>query len=406
MSASRALAAIVVPLYLAHVGYSGLRLGELFFSAALVSLVISTLTGFASDRIGRKPFLVAVPLLVTLAGGLFAVTTRNWILFAAASIGSIGRGAGAGAGQVGPYQPAESAYVTDSVEPRWRNDIFSRLSFASTFGALLGGLLAVALSPSHVTRLTAFSGYRSSFIAVAISATLSFVLALFIVESRPNKHGKQVEGTMHSKANETPEKRSRFFPRKSKSVLLKLWVTNSVNGMAVGMFGPFVTYWLYKRFGADTATIGILYAVTNVTSLGSAVVASPLARRFKSVRTVSVVRLVQALLLVPLALAPTLWVAGTIYVVRMFAQRIGMPLRQSFVLALADPDERSRVAALSNLPAQGAVAASPLLAGYLFDEVSLSLPFVLGGILQFINSVMYYWFFKDVQPVDEQPQSR
>lgn len=52
--------------------------------------------------------------------------------------------------------------------------------------------------------------------------------------------------------------------------------------------------------------------------------------------------------------------------------RIGMSLRQSFVMTAAPTEERSRVAALSQLPVQGVSALAPTLTGYLFDEVSLA----------------------------------
>ncbi len=390
MSASRALAAIVIPLYLARLGYSGLRLGELFLTGALVALVISSSVGLASDRIGRKPFLIFVPFLVTIAGGLFATVTSNWILFAGAAIGGVGRGAGAGAGQVGPYQPAESAYVTDNIISKWRNDAFGRLSFASSFGALLGGLLAILLSPGHISHGQALSDYRPCFITIGVLGTIAGIVAILLSEDK----------TILQRSRAT--RSHRIFPRKSLPVLLRLWATNTVNGLAVGMFGPFVTYWLYRRYGVGPGTIGILYSITNVITLGSAVVAAPLARRFHTVKTVTAVRLIQSLLLIPLALSPFFWLAGLIYVVRMFAQRIGMPLRQSYVLAVADPDERSSVAALSNLPAQAAMAGSPVLAGYLFDNISLELPLELGGLLQFINAIMYYFFFKDLRPDEEQ----
>lgn len=181
-----------------------------------------------------------------------------------------------------------------------------------------------------------------------------------------------------------------------------------MNGFAIGMFGPFVTYWLYRRFGAGVGTVGVLFALTNALTLGASLIAPALARRFRSVRTVTVVRVIQSVLLIPIALAPTFWVAGVLYIVRMFAQRIGLPLRQSYVLAMADPDERSSVAALSNVTSQGAMvspamAVSPILAGYLFDDVSLSLPFEIGGVLQLVNAVMYFAFFHNAAPEEERP---
>jgi MFS family permease len=510
MSAARALGTVVVPLYLARLGYSGLRLGEVFLGAAIASLAISTTVGIAADRVGRKPFLVATPFLVTAAGATFALTTRGPLLFVAAAVGGIGRGAGAGAAAVGPYQPAESAFVTDAVQPRWRNDAFGRLAFFSSLGALAGGLVAAALSPHATGAARALPAYRPPFVALALLGTVSGVAALWLrepmaaegpsgladeasstsarFEARPTRLHGAAEGDPSTNAarcgaqgagaatverpawgaeralvgvdppdgaapllddrleDRHPEggsvrirsssmrRRSLalraggawsshkrpvrgaargfatlrsaggLLPRRSLPVLIRLWVTNTLNGLAIGMFGPFVTYWLYRRYGVGAGTIGVLYAITNFVTLGSAVVAPILARRFRTVRTVTAVRLVQAALLVPIALSPVFWLAGGLYVVRVFAQRIGMPLRQSYVLAVADPAERSSVAALANVPAQAAMAASPVLTGYLFDEVSLSLPFVLGGVLQFVNGLIYYAFFRNLAPEEEREQ--
>jgi predicted MFS family arabinose efflux permease len=102
-----------------------------------------------------------------------------------------------------------------------------------------------------------------------------------------------------------------------------------------------------------------------------------------------------------MVLAPTFIFAGVVYVVRMVIQRAGMPLRQSYVLAMADPEERSSVAGLSNVPSQIAMGLSPLAAGYMLDEVSLSIPFEIAGALQLLNGAMYWYFFHNMPPSEE-----
>jgi predicted MFS family arabinose efflux permease len=170
-------------------------------------------------------------------------------------------------------------------------------------------------------------------------------------------------------------------------------VTNGTNGAAIGLFGPFVSYWLYRRYGATPGTIGVLFAVVNLGSLASALVAARVARRIGTVRAIVVVRAVGGALLVPMVLAPAFWVAGAVFFVRMLVQRIGLPLRQSFTQDMAHPEERASVAALSNLPAQATMAAGQAVAGYLFDEVSLAAPFELAGLLQMLNALVYGLLF-------------
>jgi predicted MFS family arabinose efflux permease len=171
------------------------------------------------------------------------------------------------------------------------------------------------------------------------------------------------------------------------------------------MFGPFITYWFFKRFGAGPAKIGFLYAIVNLASLSSAISAAPLARRFGIVKASTFLRFAQSILLFPLALAPNFIVASAIYLIRMLAQRAALPLRQSFAVAMAHPDERARVAALSNLPSQVFSAASPSLSGWMFDNLSLSIPFEIGGLLQLLSGLLYYHFFKATRPEEELDES-
>ena len=389
MSATRALAAVVVPIYLADEGFSALELGALFAMVALVSAALSAAVGLLSDRIGRRVFLVVLPFFAAGAAVAYASSRDVAVLFVTAALGSFGRGAGAGAGMVGPYQPAESALTTEVTVLRRRNDAFGRLAFGSSVGAFAGGLLAVVAASGHPHGAAALAADRPAFLLMAGLAAAAGLAALALRE--PPRGPVQVG-----------KRRGVRFPRRSARLLYRLGLTNGVNGLAVGMFGPFITYWLYRRYGVGAGEIGILFAVINLATAASTLSAAGLARRFGLVRTVTAVRLAQAVLLVPIVLAPTFAVAGALYLLRMVLQRIGLPLRQSYVVAMADPRERASVAALATLPSQAAMASSPLLAGYLLDSVSLEVPFELAAALQFVNAVMFWTFFHRLPPEEEQ----
>jgi MFS family permease len=388
MSASRALAGVVAPVYLVLIGFSALELGALALVVGVATAILATAIGLLSDRIGRKPFLIGVPLLAAAAAIAFTLTRSPLVLFVAAAAGSFGRGAGAGAGMVGPYQPAEQAFVTDITPARKRNTAFGQLAAASSLGALFGAPLAILAGQGHPVGAAATEAFRGPFLVCAALSGAAGLLALALREPpRP--------------ALADGRGRRPRWPRRSMPLLLRLWATNTVNGFAVGMFGPFITYWFFVRFGVGAGQIGLLYAVINAISVVATLSAARLAARWGLVRTVTLVRIAQALLLVPLVLAPTFLLAGAVYLARMLVARVAMPLRQSYVLAMADPHERAAVGALSNVPAQAAMSVAPLAAGYLFDEVSLSLPFVLGGLLQLASSVLFWGLFHARLPEEE-----
>lgn len=379
MSACRAVASVVTALYLAAIGFSGLKIGVLFVCVTVASAVMSTAIGLVSDRVGRKVFLVVVPLIAAGAALVYTESRATEVLFVCAALGSFGRGSGAGAGSVGPYLPAESALVAEIVPADQRSAAFARISFASSLGALGGGLLAQLVhAGSHMSAAEATTAYRPAFLAAAILAAVAGGLAMFIREPANRRPAR----------GPAPGRRIRW-PRRSWPALWRFWCTNATNGFGIGLLGPFVSYWLHRRYGASPGSIGILFAIINLGSLASTLTAAPVARRLGMIRAISAVRALGGILLIPMVLAPTFWIAGAVYFVRMMIQRVGLPLRQSLTQHLAHPDERSSVAALSSLPAQATMAGSQVLAGYLFDEVSLSAPFELAALFQCANAVVY-----------------
>jgi len=404
MSAARALAGVVVPIYLAIQGFSALSLGLMFTIVAITSAILSATIGLLSDRVGRKPFLVLIPWLAALAALVFASSHDEILLFIFAALGSFGRGAGAGAGAIGPYQPAEQALLAGTVPARYRNSLFGRVAFASSLGSLLGSgpLLALptVLGAIGLVALAGQASYRFAFLIMALVSFIAGLLALPIYDPLVRKKP--------APADEPPgqtRKRPRLsftISRQTWPLLLRLWTTNSFNGLAVGFFGPFITYWFYRRYGIDAVTVGLLYAIINLGALAANLGAARMAARLGLVRAIVVSRALQAILIIPMVLAPTFWLAGVFYFVRMLAQRAGLPLRQSYVMGVVPPEERGSVGALSNIPMQVTSAISPSLAGYLFDHVALALPFEIGALLQGLNTLLFYIFFHSLPPPEEQ----
>ncbi|NNM54870.1 MAG: MFS transporter [Spirochaetales bacterium] len=392
MSATQAMAAILVPIDLAKLGFHGVFIGLLFTATATASAVLTAVIGFLSDRFGRRSFLVLMPFVTAVAGFIFALSQWGAFLFVSAAIGALGRGSGAGGGTVGPYQPAEQAYLTARIPSEHRNSLFGRLGFATSLGALIGGgpliYLTVGLTP-HAQQFTV------AFFVAGACALAAGVLALGIAKDRKIPLEKsQVSPVNKDSAKVLP-------PGQVRRLLLQLAVTNSLNGFAVGFFGPFITYWFYRRFGVSAVEIGLLYMLINVVSLFSNVFTSRVALRWGVVRSIVVTRIVQGLMIIPMVLAPFFWLAGVLYALRMMVQRLGLPLRQSYVMGIVPDAQRGKVSSLSNLPSQVTSAISPSLAGPMIENISLNLPFELGALIQTLGAILFGVFFGSTRPPEE-----
>jgi MFS family permease len=238
-SFSQALLVIVVPLYIAAAGYSTLQVGYLLSVALAGSTGMTILVGVFSDRNGRKPMLLVIAGFAAFGTAVYALTTRFWILAVMAALASIrGGGAGSGGG-FGPFYPAEQALVAGSSKDQDRNAVFSSLSLV---GVLAGGVgSAVALLPGILRDLfqfTAVNSYRPIFWIAAIASVCIIALTLPIKE----EHNPPAR----------PEAGTRLSPR---NLIGRLWLSNSINGLSMGVLGPFLTYWLALRYGVASTEI-------------------------------------------------------------------------------------------------------------------------------------------------------
>ncbi len=392
MSIARGLAGVIVPIYLAKLGFSAVQLGVLFTATAATTGVLTAAVGLLADRYGRKPFLLLFPLFTAAAALVYLVTRSFPLLVAVSALGSLGRGGGAGGGAVGPYAPAQSAMIASAVRPQHRNAAFGLISFCSTVGAFIGGLLAAAPDIAARLGMIGLRAYQPAFLLLFALAILTSTLAVPLNDDLPPP---------------APDRRRPVaFPRRSLPLLLRLSATNAVNGFAMGMFGPFITYWFYVRYGAGPGAVGALYAVINSVSAAPNLAAAGVARRLGLVRAIVYIRVIGGLTLMVMAFMPSFLLTGGVYLVRMVLQRVAMPLRQSYVMGMAAEEERASVAGLSNLPSQLTSATSPTVAGYLFEHVSLALPFTLGGVLQLVNAGLYFGFFHKLHPHEELERRR
>jgi MFS family permease len=98
---------------------------------------------------------------------------------------------------------------------------------------------------------------------------------------------------------------------------------------------------------------------------------------------------------------PSFLLAGAAYLVRMLVNAVSVPVRQSYVMGIVPPAERSRMAALSNLPARIFALTGPVLAGVMLRTLWIGVPLELASGLQLAYSGLYWRFLRNVRPPEE-----
>jgi MFS family permease len=102
-------------------------------------------------------------------------------------------------------------------------------------------------------------------------------------------------------------------------------------------------------------------------------------------------------------LMPNLPLAIAMLLARFSISQMDVPTRQSYTVAVVDPEERSAANGITSIARTTATAISPIATGALFSAggVWLSVPFFLAGGLKLIYDYLLYQQFITVKPPEE-----
>jgi MFS family permease len=399
-SISQGYLGIILPLYLALLGYSAVALGTLLAWSAIAAALISMLTGVLSDRFGRKTLIAIISLLFTIGGLGFAFARSFFWIVTFAAIGSIGRGGALAGGAWGPFYPAVQALVAEESSDYNRTTVFGAFSFVGVLAGAIGSLLAAL--PTLAWQAVGFSEletYRGLFI---LSGVLGAVMALAIIpvrERRPRPASEHSDAARPKAA--VAVTRTLGLSRDSWHLVVRFMITNSTNGLAIGMLGPIVVYWFYRRFGASSGQLAEVFFIINLVSSIPYLAAGRIALMLGSVRAIVIPRAISTVLLVGVVVVPSFGLAATLYGVRALFNLLSIPVRQSYLMGVIDPAERSSAAGFANFPSQVTSAIGPYLAGYFMEHLALALPLEFAAVMQGLNTFLYWIFFRHVYPPEE-----
>ena len=301
-SFSQAFLNVVTPLYLLSRGVSSAELGVFFTLSFLIGAIMSVPVGVFADRWGRKPFLVAFTILMLFWGAIFSFTTNLPMLVTISIISGIGRGGGGmGGGQAGPFAPAESALLADLSPESERRKVFSINGVTSSLLAAAGAALAGLPVLLGRYKLFLLSSNEGLFVLTIILAVVSLIILLSVHE--PPRRPRET-------------KKKRILSRKSTQVVVYQSLVGALNSFGISFVNSLFVVWLHLRFGAGQASIGPVFTASYLLSAASVWVASAMAGKLGSVRTIVLTRFLAAILMVATALSPFFWVAILFQILR------------------------------------------------------------------------------------------
>jgi predicted MFS family arabinose efflux permease len=276
----------------------------------------------------------------------------------------------------------DQAILPQTVAERDRTTAFALYSVVA-FGATAVGSLSVG----PLTALGAAAGlagadrFAPAFLVYAAAGIVAALLASRL--DRTAEVGERVERG--------------FAIRRSRAIVARLSVLFAVDSFAGGLVvQSFLAYWFAQRFALDPASIGLLFAAGSVVGAASFPIAAWLGNRFGLIRTMVFTHIPGSLLLIAMALVPddAAPLAAALYLGRALLSSMDVPTRQSYVMAVVDPSERTATAGVTSLARSASQSVAPVVAGALLLPLGLGAPLIACGALKIAYDVALFGLFR------------
>ncbi|OFX16111.1 hypothetical protein A3K71_03645 [archaeon RBG_16_50_20] len=164
------IAAPIIPLYASSLGASWTEIGLLGTSWGLTLMFLAIATGRLSDRLGRKPLLIASGVLSTTAALLYLISsTVLQIILIRILEGAVWA----------LFWPAVEALATEIVDAKRAGRAMGMVS--ASYG------IAFATSSVAAGSITSVFGYLQTFMIYLVLSLISIFLAVFLLRGTPRR---------------------------------------------------------------------------------------------------------------------------------------------------------------------------------------------------------------------------
>ena len=229
----------ILPIYANDLGASGAVIGLVAASFSFMQFVVAPVWGNLSDRLGRRPILLASIAITGVGYVVFAHADTLLLLFAARIV------AGIGSANISTAQ----AYISDITPPEGRSKAFGIIGAAFGLGFIFGPPLGGWLKSNYGIE---YVGYTAAAFSV-----VNLLLAYFIL-GESLKDPKPKSGPLF----ENPLSDFRFGLRKP--VVSELLIINFIFITAFSLMTVSVTLLWEEHYGLNEEQVGYTFAFLGV----------------------------------------------------------------------------------------------------------------------------------------------
>jgi MFS transporter, DHA1 family, tetracycline resistance protein len=367
----------LLPFYAERFGASPVQMTLLFAVYSLMSMLAAPLWGRLSDRLGRRPVLMASMAAASLAYLWLGLATQLWMVFAARAF------AGVCAGNIAAAQ----AYIADVTPPEKRARGMGMIGAAFGLGFIIGPVIGGIVAGSD---LKTADLETPGLIAAGLSAAALLGVVFLLRESLSAAAPREPRGRLAALRDALRQ------PTLGRLLVVFFLVILAFSGMETTF-----AWWAIDRFGWGPRPIGFVFfyvGLLSATMQGGLI--GPLTRRFGEERLMlgGLVLIALGLLVLPFAHAvPLLIVAVTLLALGMGAMQ---PTLNSLISRRAPPEQQGEVMGVAQSVGALSRVLGPIVAGALVAGLGHSSPFFCGALVVLLALLAGWRLLNQVAPAE------
>lgn len=355
----------LLPIFGKRIGASALEIGMLFSVFSMTTLFVRPFMGYALDRFGRRRFFLSSLILYVISLMLFTISPNINLLYLA----RIFQGLASSLMWISAY-----TIVADSVPGEERGRAFGRVDESYSRGSFYGSFLGFFI----LGQFTFFTGWRIMFAIFSVIAMIGLWTAWKNVP----------ETLLHSKTNE--QKNERF------SIdLIKIMMIVFISAIASSMITPLVFIYLQDKVTEDIGAIALTFIPAAIIYSYFPSKTGRLSDRMGRIKLISLGLFISGVVsfLIPniskLLIFIVLWVIEAIGII------LSSPALEAYVADITGKNTRGRSYGYYLFASSLGAVFGPIIGGWLYDNMNISIPFYINGIILMVNSVLVLFLLRE-----------
>lgn len=222
-----------------QMGYSGTTMGMMISIFAIAQLIASPITGFLSDKMGRKKIIAVGMLIFAVSELIFGLAQSLPLFYFSRALGGV---------SAAMIMPSVTAYVADLTNLLERPKAMGYVSAAISGGFIIGPGLGGLVASGNI---------RNPFFAAAILGLFAFFITLFgLKESHPLKS-----------VQEEVEQRTSVYNVLKEPFFISLFVIILISSFGLQSFESIYSVMANANFGFNTQAIALIITVSGIFAL-------------------------------------------------------------------------------------------------------------------------------------------